>query len=202
MSGCYHIRSKTMNIAQAVERMRQVIRRQHKALATEDCYIFWLRRYMAALHQMPANLTSEKKLEQFLTDLALRCDVAASTQNQALHAILYFYKFVLEQPLANVDALRATRPVHERYAPTVTETQALLQTVPNQGGYPTNLVARLLYGCGLRVSEPLNLRIKDVDLERRRLCIRGAKGGNDRVVNLPQSIIPELRQQMQLARVV
>jgi integron integrase len=202
MSGCYHIRSKTMNIAQAVERMRQVIRRQHKALATEDCYIFWLRRYMAALHQMPANLTSEKKLEQFLTDLALRCDVAASTQNQALHAILYFYKFVLEQPLANVDALRATRPVHERYAPTVTETQALLQTIPNQGGYPTNLVARLLYGCGLRVSEPLNLRIKDVDLERRRLCIRGAKGGNDRVVNLPQSIIPELRQQMQLARIV
>jgi integron integrase len=191
-----------MNTAQALERMRQVIRRQHKALATEDCYLFWLRRYMAALHQMPAHLTSEKKLERFLTDLALRCDVAASTQNQALHAILYFYKFVLEQPLANVDALRATRPVHERYAPTVTETQTLLQTIPNQGGYPTNLVARLLYGCGLRVSEPLNLRIKDVDLERRRLCIRGAKGGNDRVINLPQSLIPELRQQMQLARTI
>jgi site-specific recombinase XerD len=92
------MRSKTMNTAQAVERMRQVIRRRHKALATEDCYIFWLRRYMAALRQMPADLTSEKKLEQFLTDLALRCDVAASTQNQALHAILYFYKFVLEHP--------------------------------------------------------------------------------------------------------
>ena len=60
--------------------------------------------------------------------------------------------------------------------PTVGETQALLQTVRNQGGYPTNLVARMLYGCGLRVSEPLNLRIKDIDLERRRLCIRGAKG--------------------------
>jgi hypothetical protein len=89
-----------MNTAQAVERMRQVIRRQHKALATEDCYIFWLRRYIAALHRMPSNLPSEKKLEQFLTDLALRCDVAASTQNQALHAILYFYKFVLERGTA------------------------------------------------------------------------------------------------------
>ncbi|HZR21702.1 MAG TPA: site-specific integrase [Verrucomicrobiae bacterium] len=83
-----------MNTAQALERMCQVIRRQHKALATEDCYLFWLRRYMGALHQMPAHLTSEKKLERFLTDLALRCDVAASTQNQALHAILYFYRFV------------------------------------------------------------------------------------------------------------
>lgn len=116
--------------------------------------------------------------------------------------LLQVRSFVLEQPLANVDALRATRPVHERYAPTVTETQTLLQTIPNQGGYPTNLVARLLYGCGLRVSEPLNLRIKDVDLERRRLCIRGAKGGNDRVINLPQSLIRKLRQQMQLARTV
>jgi hypothetical protein len=94
--------------------MRQVIRRQHKALSTEDCYIFWLRRYMTALRQMPANLTSEKKLEQFLTDLPLRCDVAASTQNQALHSILYFYKFVLEQPLANVDALRATEPYRDQ----------------------------------------------------------------------------------------
>jgi hypothetical protein len=57
-----------MNATQAVERLRQVIRRQHKALSTEDCYIFWLRRYMAALHRMPANLPSEKKLEQFLTE--------------------------------------------------------------------------------------------------------------------------------------
>jgi hypothetical protein len=92
------MRSKTMNTAQAIERLRQVIRRQHKALSTEDCYTFWLRRYIAALRQIPANLTSEKKLEQFLTDLALRCDVAACTQIQALHAILYFYNFVLEQP--------------------------------------------------------------------------------------------------------
>ena len=182
--------------------MRQVIRRQHKALSTEDCYIFWLRRYIAALHRIPSNLPSEKKLEQFLTDLALRRDVAASTQNQALHAILFFYKFVLEQPLANVDALRATRPVHERHAPTVAETQALLQTVPNQGGYATNLVSRMLYGCGLRFSEPLNLRIKDIDLERRRFCIRGAKGGKDRVVAIPLCLISELTQQMQLARVV
>jgi integrase len=157
---------------------------------------------MVAIQTMPAELSSEKKLEQFLTDLALKHDVSASTQNQALQAVLFFYRVVLEKPLANVNALRATRPVHERYAPNLRETQALLQAVKNQGGYPTNLIARLLYGCGLRVSEPLNLRIKDVDLERCRLCIRGAKGGNDRVVALPAVLIPEMREQVQFAQTI
>jgi integrase len=140
-----------MNELQVIERLRQVLRRQHKALATEDAYVLWLRRYISALRQMPHELTSEKKMEKFLTDLACKRDVSASTQNQAFNAILFFYQNVLEQPLGNVRALRATRPVHERHAPTVAETQLLLQTVRNQGGYPTNLIARMLYGCGLRV---------------------------------------------------
>jgi integrase len=168
-----------MNAIDAIERMRQVIRLQHKALATEDSYVLWLRRYIKALRHIPPELPSNKKLERFLTELAQVHDVSASTQNQAFNAILYFYEQVLGQPLGDVRALRATRPVHERHAPTPSETQALLQTVRNQGGYPTNLIARMLYGCGMRVSEPLNLRIKDVDLERGRLCIRGAKGGNN-----------------------
>ena len=77
-----------MNTVQAILRLRQVIRRQHKALATEESYAFWLRRYLAAINQMPDTLASNKKLEQFLTDLACRHHVSASTQNQALNAIL------------------------------------------------------------------------------------------------------------------
>jgi len=115
---------------------------------------------------------------------------------------VFFYKEVLSQPLGNVEALRAKRPVHERHAPSPTDTRLLLQTIRNVAGYPTNLIARLLYGCGLRVSEPLNLRIKDVNLERGTLCIRGAKGGNDRVVQLPSSLVPELTQQIRSARLV
>ncbi len=191
-----------MNANQAIDRMRQVIRRQHKALSTEDAYVLWLRRYMKALQLMPPQLSSEKKLEKFLTDLAIERDVSASTQNQAFNALVFFYKVVLEQPLGDVNALRAHRPIHERHAPTLSETNALLQTIRNHAGYPTNLIARMLYGCGLRVSEPLNLRIKDIDLERRTLCIRGAKGGKDRVVALPQSLISELTHQIQLARLV
>jgi integrase len=191
-----------MNPSQAVCRVREVLRRQHKALSTEDCYAGWLRRYMQALLKMPEGFSSEKKVEQFLTDLARNRDISASSQNQALNAILFFYREVLGQPIGNVDALRAKRPVQQRHAPTVRETQLLLQTIRNEGGYPTNLIARMLYGCGLRVTEPLNLRIKDINLERGSLCIRGAKGGNDRVVPLPESLIPELRQQIAFARAV
>jgi integrase len=190
-----------MNTAQAIERAREVLRRQHKALATEDSYIFWLRRYMTSLRDMPQTLSSEKKLERFLTALALQ-DVSGSSQNQAFNAILFFYRDVLEQQLGNINALRAQRAVHERHAPTIADTKLLLQTVRNEGGYPTNLITRRLYGCGLRVSEPLNLRIKDINLERYRLCIRGAKGGNDRVVSLPLSLVPELKQEMEFAREV
>ena len=163
-----------MKKSQAIDRLREVIRRQHKAMATEDSYVFWVGRYINSLVKIPPELPSEKKLEIFLTRLALHHNVAASTQNQAFNAVIFFYKEVLGQALGNVDALRAKRPVHERHAPSVSDTRQLLQAISNVGRYLTNLIARLLYGCGLRVSEPLNLRIKDVNLERGTLCIRGA----------------------------
>jgi site-specific recombinase XerD len=115
-----------MNLPNAIERLRNVIRRQHKSLSTESSYVYWLRQYVTALQSMPGALPSEQKLESFLTHLARHRDVSASTQNQAFNAILYFYKEVLRQPLQNIDALRARRPAHERHAPTVAETQALL----------------------------------------------------------------------------
>jgi integron integrase len=191
-----------MKTEEALSRIRDVIRRQHKALATEETYVFWLRRYIRALREMPGYLPSEKKLECFLTDLARCYDVSASSQNQALNAILFFYREVLGQTIGNINSLRAKRPVHARHAPTVAETQLLLHTIRNVGGYPTNLIARLLYGCGLRLCEPLNLRIKDVNLDQLRLCIRGAKGGNDRFVALPVSLVADLKKQMEHARVI
>src|SRR5436190_19112865 len=115
-------------------------------MATEDCYAIWLSRYMNALHTIPPVLPSEKKLELFLTGLALRENVAASTQNQAFNAVVFFYKEVLGKRLGNVDSLRAKRPGHERHAPSVSDTRSLLRTIRNVAGYPTNLIARMLYG--------------------------------------------------------
>lgn len=191
-----------MNPSQALERTRAVIRRQHKTIATERTYLHWLRHFMTALEEMPRTLTSEQKLEHFLTELVLKKNVSAATQNQALNALLFFYKDVLGQPLKEVDALRATRPERVRHAPTVEETRALLAAVKSVAGYPTNLVARLLYGCGLRVSEPLNLRVKDISFADGRLFIMSGKGRKDRVVALPCSVAEDLKLQLDFARAV
>jgi len=191
-----------MKPKQAAQMTVEVCRRQHKSLSTERTYVHWLKRYMAALSMMPDGLTSEKKLERFLSELALRHDVSASTQNQAFNAVCFFYKCVIERPLKNVDALRATRPMRVRHAPSVQETGELIKAVRNVGGYPTNLITRLLYGCGLRVTEPLNLRIKDVSLDAGRFVIRGAKGRKDRVLAIPCSLVEEITGQIQAARAV
>jgi integron integrase len=191
-----------MKSNEAIEKARAVIRRQHKSIGTESTYLGWLRRYMGAVRHMPAGISSEQKLERFLTELALKHDVSASTQNQAFNAICFFYKDVLGYPLQNVDALRATRPTRVRHAPTVKETRALLAAVKDVGGYPCNLITQLLYGCGLRVSEPLNLRIKDVELDGGKLFIMGGKGRKDRVVALPCALVDLIRGQMDHARAV
>ena len=126
-----------MNATEAVGKMCQVIRRQHKVSATEANYMHWLRHHMAALREMPPAPSSEQKVERFLTDLALQREVAASTQNQAFNAIAFFYKDVLGNPLHAVDALRATRPVLLRHVPTVSETRTLLQAASDLAVYPT-----------------------------------------------------------------
>ena len=191
-----------MNSSTAIQRLIDVARRQHKSIATERTYAGWLRRYCSFIQHVDPSLSSEKKTETFLTDLARRLDVSASTQSQAFHSILFFYKDVLSQPLQNVNALRATRPDQIRYAPSVEEVRQLLPLVRDVAGYPVNLIVRMLYGCGLRVNEPLNLRIKDVDLGNSRIVLHGAKGGKDRMVALPCSLTDEIRAQMDYARAI
>jgi len=177
-----------MNIEKALARLTEVIRRKHLALATERSYCAWLRRYCDNLKGVPAHLSSEQKPERFLSALA-RQNVAASTQNQAFNAVIFFYKEALGVELKNVQALRARRPVQIRRAPTQTETWQLIKTFQKDSDFATSLAVRLLYGCGLRVSEPLNLRIKDANLEAAQLIIRAAKGGKDRMVAIPCSAL-------------
>ena len=190
-----------MNTDEAVKRLTEVVRRKHLALATERTYCAWLRRYCDFLKGLPLHLPSEHKLERFLTVLAQQ-NVAASTQNQAFNAIIFFYKEALGAELKNVQALRARRPAQIRHAPTPEETWQLLKTVQSDAAFATSLAVRLLYGCGLRVSEPLNLRIKDVNLEAAQLIIRAAKGSKDRVVAIPCSALEDLREQLQAAQAV
>ena len=146
--------------------MREVCALQHLSINTEKSYIHWLVRYGSFLKDPKLKpLTTEMKIEAFLTRLAIT-GVSASTQNQAFNAILFFYRAVLKQELGPVDSLRAKRPATIRQCPTPTEVHQLLATVSDIYRYPTRLIVHLLYGCGLRVCEPLNLRSKDVDLLR------------------------------------
>ncbi len=173
---------------------------KHLSVQTEKTYIHWLKRYGAFLQSTkpPPEATSESKMEAFLTGLA-RAGVAAATQNQAFNALLFLYREVLKQELVEVNALRAKRPPSLRYCPTQPEVHQLLAQVNDLYGYPTRLMTHLLYACGLRVSEPLNLRIKDVDLKLSRLYLYHAKGNKGRVVLFPHCLAPALECQVAIA---
>jgi integron integrase len=184
-----------------IERLRSVIRMKHYSYATEDNYVQWLKRYIGFLLSFGhRELPAERKFEAFLSHLANNERVSASTQNQAFNAIRFYYENVRHEKLGDIKALRAKRPAHMRTAPTRSQVREILRRVQDVHGYPTRLISFLLYGCGLRVSEPLNLRIKDVDVENSRLFIRDAKGGKDRVVSLSCKLTNALIHQMKIAR--
>ena len=174
--------------AAVVTLVREKIRLLHFAYSTEQSYCGWVARYYDFCRGLPAGLPSEQKTEAFLTFLAQDQRVAAKTQNQAFAALLFLYEHVLGQPLEDVDALRAKQPVHERVAPSREQVRALRAAVQDTPTTPNRLLVDLLYGCGLRVSEPLELRTKEVlwtEGPAGQLVIRGAKGGKDRRVPIP-----------------
>jgi integron integrase len=166
------------------------MRTRHLSLRTEQAYLQWLRRYIAFHGRKHPRELGAPEVEQFLTFLAVRRKVSAATQNQALQALLFLYRHVLEIELpwlANVT--RATRPKRLPVVLSRTDAHALLAQLQ---GAPW-LVASLLYGSGLRLMEALRLRVKDIALERGELIVREAKGGKDRVTMLPASLDIALR---------
>lgn len=187
-------------------RVREVLRRKHMAISTEDAYTGWIARFFDFCRDFgfPREMCPEERMERFLTHLAVNLDVAASTQNGAFHALRFLYVECMwkELDVKRVNALRATRPQQIRKAPSVEDTIALLQDVRDVSGYRTALATRMIYGSGLRVSEPLNLRIKEVRISRRELYIIGAKPGKDRVVRLPEVLIEQIEQQMVEAKIM
>ncbi len=191
-----------MTASEAIAAVKDVIRRKHLALATERTYTHWLAdffRFLADAKAVPVEPAA--RMEAYLTMLANR-QVAATTQNQAFNALLFFYREVLKTEPGQVQALRAKTPSRLRHAPTVEEVRAVLSALRDSPNYPFRLIGSLLYACGLRVSEPLNFRIKDIDLSANRVIVRGAKGGKDRVISLPLGLRDAMGRQIAAARVV
>lgn len=182
-----------------LDQVKGRLRLLHYALSTEDIYCHWIGRYYEFCLELPRELEPERKVEAFLTDLAVRLNVAARTQNQAFAAVLFLYKEVLEKPLGEIHALRAKRPFHERVSPSRDRVRQLRGAMEDTELTPTRLLVDLLYGCGMRVSEPVELRIKDVLWDEGatgHLVIRGAKGGKDRRVPIPSICVAPLKAQI------
>jgi integron integrase len=164
-----------------LEKVRDVIRLRHLSYRTEKSYLDWIYRFIVFHDKRHPDGLSEKDLAGFLTFLAKERNVSASTQNQALQAILFLYRDVLHKPLNHVDFLRSHRPAR---LPVVLSREEVKRLLSHMKGEPL-LIASLLYGCGLRLAECIALRVKDVDFQRQTLTVRAGKGDKDRDVALP-----------------
>jgi integron integrase len=184
-----------------LDQVRERIRYLHYSLSTEKTYLFWVRFYVR-WHGRNGKMThprdmGAKQVEAFLTMLATERKVSASTHNQALSALLFLYREVLEEDLPWLTDIN--RPTQVRRIPSVLTKDEVASLLAAMDGV-TALLARLLYGTGMRLMEGMRLRVKDVDFDRHVIIVREAKGNKDRVVMLPRSLAPALRQQMMAAR--
>jgi len=177
-----------------LDQVRQVMRVRHYSPRTEECYVQWIARYIR-FHGLrhPRDMTAAE-VQPFLTHLAVAGRVSASTQNQALNALVFLYQQVLEIDLGRFDAVRARRPKRLPVVLSPEEVQKVLEKIQGGSGL-FQLMARLLYGCGLRLQECCQLRVKDVLWDRNQIVVRGGKGDKDRIVMLPRSVRADLEQQ-------
>lgn len=180
-----------------LDQVRSTCRLKQYSRHTEDAYTRWITRFVRFHNTTHPAYLNARHVEDFLSHLAQDRNVAASTQNQALNAIVFLYRHVVEKDLGPIHSyLRARRP---RRLPTVlsrSEVRALLGEMIG----PNALVAKIMYGSGARLSEALRLRIKDVDADRQIVSIRHGKGGDDRTIPLPQRLIEPLYEQTRSVR--
>lgn len=175
--------------------MRDKIRFKHYSIKTEQSYIGWAKRYIFFHNKRHPKEMSKIEIEQFLTHLATNLKVSPTTQNQAFNALLFLYEQVLDISLKdqNIQALRAQQRKH---IPVVLTKEEVQNIIVNMNGI-YQLMAKLMYGCGLRMSEAQNMRIKDIDFGFDKIYIWDSKSLKDRTVPLPMKIKDELRIQVE-----
>ncbi len=182
-----------------LEQVRDRLRVKHYSLRTEQAYVGWIRRFILANGKRHPREMGGGEVEAFLTRLATHGEVAAGTQNQALAALLFLYREVPGQELPWMDnVVRAKRPRRLPVVLTREEVRCLLAQMQGRDW----LMAGLLYGTGMRLTECLRLRVEDVDFTRRDIIVREGKGNKDRHVPLPQALETALQDQMASARLL
>jgi len=177
--------------------MQKVLRLMHRSYRTEQAYIGWLRQfYRFTKNRSPYSLES-RDVKDFMTYLAVKQNVATATQNQAFNAILFLFRYVLNKRIDDIsDAVRAKRT---RRLPVVLTKSEITRLFEQMSGLYL-LMAKVLYGSGLRLNECLQLRVKDIDFERNAVTVRSGKGDKDRETTLPESLKADLREQLKKAQ--
>lgn len=184
-------------MSQLLDRVRACIRSRHYSIRTEEAYIRWIREYIIFFDKRHPATLGAPEVCAFVSHLAVDRNVAASTQNQALSALLFLYREVLGQPVEWVEGvMRAKRPKRMPVVFTREEVRGVLSHMRGE----TWLMASLLYGSGLRLMECVRLRVKDVDFARLQITVREGKGDKDRVTMLPPSLAEPLCRQLERTR--
>jgi integron integrase len=186
-------RAPTDPLARLLDQVREALRVKHYAIRTEQAYLDWIKRFIRYHHQRHPRELGGAEVAAFLTHLAVEGHVAASTQNQALAALLFLYREVLRQEL--VYPMETVRARESQHLPAVLTKEEARRVIAQLTGIH-QLLAKLLYGSGLRLLEALRLRVKDLDFERRAIIVRDTKGNEDRITMLPDSLIEPLKEHL------
>ncbi len=176
--------------------MRENLRIRHYARSTEKAYLQWSSRFIEYCTQNCIGIDLDSSFRNYLSHLALKRRVSASTQNQAFNALLFLFRNVFSREPENIDAVRARKPSRLPVVLTQMEVKKIFQETEGI----TNLILRLIYSSGLRLSESLRVRVKDLNLDQGSITIRSGKGKKDRISVLSSKIIPDLRKQLLEAR--
>jgi integron integrase len=180
-----------------LEQVSDALRVKHYSYQTEKSYLLWIRRFILFHNKRHPKEMGGEEINAFLTHLAVEGKVAASTQNQALSALLFLYREVLHLELdLDLDAVRAKR---SRYLPTVLTPEEVKAIIVHLSGIH-RLVVQVLYGSGLRLAEAQQLRVKDVDFNQRQLVIRNSKGMESRLTMLPETLVEPLQEHLLWAK--
>lgn len=187
---------KNKQAPKLLDQMRQAIRLRNYSYETEKSYVQWVKRYILFHSKRHPNEMGRAEVEQFLAHLAVKENVAASTQNQALSALLFLYNHLLDRPLGHVDVLWAKKP--KRLPIVLTQEEVMTVLAYMQG--TTLLISQLLYGGGLRVTEALGLRVQDLDFGQRLIVVRDGKGQKDRTTPLPDKVVAPLQAHLRTVK--
>jgi len=174
-----------------LDQYREALRLKHYSSRTEETYVLWVREYILYHNKRHPAQMSVPEINQFLTHLAVKKEVSASTQNQALSAILFLYRHVLHIDLDD-SSLTAFRPRRSKTVPTVLSKDEVKRILNHLSGV-YRIIAQIMYGGGLRVMETMRLRVKDIDFENHQIIVRDGKGENDRFTILPDSVVQPLK---------